>query len=148
MAPSGPPHHAIGDRLDPWRALVCGDVIRASIFLALFALTGMPAISPWLILVLAFAAGGATVFFETTLIIAVRDIFAGPRLVPANSWLESANQGGQVIGPGIAGLLAAAGLLHVAMLIDALTFGVSLTSLAALRGGYRAARRLNSPLPP
>jgi hypothetical protein len=42
---------------------------------------------------------------------------------------------GQVIGPGVAGLLAAAGLLRGTMLIDALSFGVSLASLAALRGG-------------
>ena len=95
----------------------------------------------WPVLVLAFAAGGATVGFETALAITVRDLFAGPRLMPANSWLEAANQGGQMIGPGVAGLLAAAGLLRGAMLIDALTFGVSLASLAALRGGYRAVAR-------
>ena len=58
-----------------------------------------------------------------------------------NSRLEAANQGGQVIGPGVAGLLAAAGLLRGTMLIDALTFGVSLASLGALRGGYRAVAR-------
>jgi MFS family permease len=72
---------------------------------------------------------------------AVRDLFAGPRLISANSWLEAANQSGQVIGPGIAGLLAVAGYLRWAMLIDALTFLVSLASLAVLRGGYRVARR-------
>lgn len=59
----------------------------------------------------------------------------------ANSWLEAANQGGQVIGPSVAGLLAATGLLRGTMLIDALTFLISLASLVALRGGYRAAAR-------
>ncbi len=67
------------------------------------------------------------------LAVTVRDVFAGPRLISANSWLESANQGGQIIGPGLAGLLAAAGLLHVSMLIDAITFGVSLATLAWVR---------------
>ena len=66
--------------------------------------------------------------------------------MPANSWLEAANQGGQVIGPSVAGLLAAAGLLRGAMLIDALTFVVSLASLAALRGGYRAVARTGRPV--
>ena len=57
----------------------------------------------------------------------------------ANSWLESANQSGLIIGPGAAGLLAAAGLLHGAMLTDALTFLVSLASLAGVRRRYRPA---------
>ena len=44
-----------------------------------------------------------------------------------------------IIGPSAAGLLAAAGLLHGAMLIDALTFLVSLASLAGVRRRYRPA---------
>ena len=82
-----------------------------------------------------------TVFSDTALTIAVRDVFAGTRLVTANSWLESANQAGQIIGPSAAGLLAAAGLLHVSMLIDALTFLVALASLFVVRGAYRGAAR-------
>ena len=138
---AGIPAGILADRLDPWRVLISGDLIRALIFLALFVLTSSAAAPAWLILSLAFAAGAVTVFFDTALAIAVRDVFAGPRLVPANSWLESASQGGQIIGPGAAGLLAAAGLLHTSMLIDALTFLISLASLAAVRGGYRAAPR-------
>jgi MFS family permease len=138
---AGVPAGILADRLDPWRVLISGDLIRALIFLALFVLTSSAVAAAWLILSLAFAAGAVTVFFDTALAIAVRDVFAGPRLVSANSWLESANQGGQIIGPGAAGLLAAAGLLHVSMLIDALTFLVSLASLAAVRGGYRAVPR-------
>jgi hypothetical protein len=86
---------------------------------------------------LAFAAGAVTVFSDTALTIAVRDVFTGPRLISANSWLESANQGGMIIGPSAAGLLAAAGLLHGALLIDALTFLVSMASLAGVRRRYR-----------
>ena len=138
---AGLPAGVLVDRLDPWLILISADVIRALIFLALFVLTGSHALSAWLILSLAFAAGAVTVFSDTALAIAVRDVFPGPRLVSANSWLESANQSGQIIGPGAAGLLAAAGLLHVSMLIDAVTFVVSLVSLAAVRGLYRAAPR-------
>ncbi len=142
---AGFPAGVLVDRLDPWWVLISGDVIRALIFLALFALTGSPAISVWLILALAFAAGVVTVFFDTALAIAVRDVFAGPRLVAANSWLESANQGGQIIGPSAAGLLAAAGLLHTSMLIDALTFLVSLATLTGVRRRYAADRRPSRP---
>lgn len=129
---AGLPAGVLADRLDPWRVLIGCDISRALIFLALFALTGSRAISPWLVLSLAFAAGMVTVFADTALAIAVRDVFAGGRLVAANSWLESASQIGQIAGPGAAGLLAAAGLLRVSMLIDALTFVVSLATLTAV----------------
>jgi Major Facilitator Superfamily len=136
---AGLPAGVLADRVSPWLVLIASDVIRALIFFTLFVLTGSHAVAPALILSLAFAAGAVTVFSDTALAIAVRDVFAGPRLISANSWLESANQGGMIIGPSVAGLLAAAGLLHAAMLIDALTFLVSLASLAAVRRRYRPA---------
>jgi MFS family permease len=126
------------DRLDPWLILIISDIIRAVIFLALFVLTGSRGVSAWGILTLACAAGAVTVFGDTALAIAVRDVFTGPRSISANAWLESANQGGLIIGPSVAGLLAAAGLLHESMLIDALTFLVSLASLASVRRRQRA----------
>ena len=137
---AGLPAGVLADRVSPWLVLITGDVIRALIFFTLFLLTGSHAVVPALILSLAFAAGAVTVFSDTALAIAVRDVFTGPRLISANSWLESANQGGMIIGPSAAGLLAAAGLLHEAMLIDALTFLVSLASLAGVRRHYAPAR--------
>jgi MFS family permease len=131
---AGLPAGVLVDRLDPWRVLIAGDVSRAAIFLALFLLTGSRWGGAWLILTLAFVAGAVTVFSDTALTIAVRDVFAGARLMTANSWLESANQLGQIIGPSAAGLLAAAGLLHVSMLLDALTFLVALACWAAIHG--------------
>jgi MFS family permease len=135
---AGLPAGVLADRLDPWRVLIAGDVVRAVIFLALFWLTGTRSAAAWLILTLAFAAGAVTVFSDTALTIAVRDVFAGARLMTANSWLESANQLGQVIGPAAAGLLTAAGLLQVSMLIDALSFLVALASILGVRGAYQA----------
>jgi predicted MFS family arabinose efflux permease len=141
---AGLPAGVLVDRLNPWLVLASGDIIRALIFLALFVLTGSPAVSAWQVLSLAFAAGAVTVFSDTALAIAVRDVFAGRGLVSANSWLESASQAGQIAGPSAAGLLAAAGLLHVSMLIDALTFLASLASLAAIRR-HQAAPRSGRP---
>jgi MFS family permease len=140
---AGLPAGVLVDRLDPWRVLIAGDVIRAAIFLALFLLTGSGSAAAWLILSLAFAAGAVTVFSDTALTIAVRDVFAGARLMTANSWLESANQMGQIIGPSAAGLLAAAGLLHQSMLIDALTFLVALACVFGVRRAYPGAPRVS-----
>jgi len=136
---AGLPAGVLVDRLDPWHVLIAADVIRALIFGALFVLTGSGRASPAVILPLAFAAGVATVFADTALVIGVRDVFGGPGLIVANSWLESANQSGQIIGPTAAGLLAAAGLLHVSMLINAASFLVSLATLAVVRRPGREA---------
>jgi MFS family permease len=130
---AGLPAGVMVDRLDPWHVIIAGDLIRAMIFAVLFAVTGGGGASPWLILSLAFVVGVVTVCTDTALAIAVRDVFAGPQLVSANSWLEGANQGGQIIGPGAAGLLAAAGLLHFCLLIDAATFLVALGSVFLVR---------------
>lgn len=136
---AGLPAGVLADRLSPWLVLAAGDLTQAVIFVLLFALTaaGVAAAPAWLILALAFAAGVVTVFSDTALAILVRDTFTGPGLVSANSWLESANQAGLIIGPTVTGLLAAAGLLHISLLIDAATFVISLASLAGLRGRYR-----------
>ena len=64
---AGLPAGVLADRANPWHVLITGDVIRAVIFLALFVLTGSHA---------------------TALAITVRDVFTGPRLVAANSWLN------------------------------------------------------------
>ena len=138
---AGLPAGVLADRLSPWLMLAAGDLTQAVIFVLLFALTaadGVATTPAWLILALAFAAGVVTVFSDTALAILVRDTFTGPGLVSANSWLESANQAGLIIGPAVTGLLAAAGLLHISLLIDAATFVISLAALAGLRGRYRA----------
>jgi predicted MFS family arabinose efflux permease len=143
---AGLPAGLVVDRMNPWLIMICCDVVRGLIFLVLFALTGSKSTAAWQVLALAFAAGTATVFADTALAVTVRDVFAGPRLISANSWLESASQGGQIIGPGLAGLLAAAGLLPVSMLIDAGTFAVSLVTLALARRDHPAQARARAPV--
>ena len=142
---AGLPAGLLADRVSPRLVLACGDAVCAALFLALYTVSGARATPPALILSLAFAAGVVTVFSDTALVLVVRDVFAGPRLIPANSLLESAAQLGLVLGPGGAGLLAAAGLLRASLLIDAATFLVSLACLAGLRGCYPAGPRPSHP---
>ncbi|WP_433190443.1 MFS transporter [Actinoallomurus sp. CA-150999] len=127
--PAGP----LVDRMDPWRVLIGADVVRCAVFVALFTLTRAHAGTIAVILVLAFVAGAAGVFFETALAIATRDLYRGQALVGANSFLETANQTSLVIGPAIVGLLAVALGMNAALLVDAATFVVSLTTLAGTR---------------
>jgi MFS family permease len=131
----------VADRVSPWILLIWTDGGLAVIFVTMFAKPD----PVWLLLLLALAAGLVTVFADTARDIAVRDVFSGPRLIAANSWLESLNQAGQILGPAGAGLLAAAGVLRVSLLLDAVTFAVSLGTLLAVRGAWPAAHSGGGP---
>jgi Major Facilitator Superfamily len=130
----GLPAGVLVDRLDAWRVLVVTDAARAAAFAGLYLLWVTGAARLWVIMTIALAAGAASVFFETSLVIVVKDLFPGPRLIRANSVLELASQAALVAGPAVVGVLAAAGELGAALLADAATFGVSLVTLLAVRG--------------
>ena len=130
----GLPAGVLVDRLDAWRVLVVTDATRAVAFAGLYLLWVTGAARLWVIMTIALAAGAASVFFETSLVIVVKDLFPGPRLIRANSVLELASQAALVAGPAVVGVLAAAGELGAALLADAVTFGVSLVTLLAVRG--------------
>lgn len=129
----GLPAGVLVDRLDAWRVLVTTDAARTAAFAVLYLLWVTGAARLWVIMVIALAAGAASVFFETALVVVVKDLFPWPGLIRANSALELASQAGLVAGPAIVGVLAAAGALGAALLADALTFAVSLASLFAVR---------------
>jgi hypothetical protein len=138
----GLPAGVLVDRLDAWRVLVVTDVARAAAFAVLYLLWVTGAATLWVIMTIALAAGAASVFSETALVVVVKDLFPGPALIRANSALELASQGALVAGPALVGVLAAAGELGAALLADAATFAVSLLSLLAVRGRVpRSCRR-------
>jgi Major Facilitator Superfamily len=130
----GLPAGVLVDRLDAWRVLVVTDAARAVAFAGLYLLWVTGAARLWVIMTIALAAGAASVFFETALVIVVKDMFPGHALIRANSALELASQAALVAGPAIVGVLAPAGELGAALLADAVTFGVSLVTLLAVRG--------------
>lgn len=138
----GLPAGVLVDRMDPWRVLMLMDAARAVLFAGLFACAASGLLTVWLVLLIAFGAGGCAVFFQTALVVVVKDQFAAGELIRANSVLELANQLALVVGPSVVGVLAATGSIRLALLADALTFAVSLLSLAvAGRSRARPARR-------
>ncbi|MFE3261837.1 MFS transporter [Nocardia sp. NPDC059091] len=129
--PAGP----VVDRTNPWRVLVAADAVRLAIFLILFGSLSWLPCGVWTILGLAWAAGVAGVFFETALVVAVRDLFQGPKLLRANSFLEGSAQLSAVLGPALVGLVATGAGLGAALLLDAATFAISLATLRATARG-------------
>ena len=114
----GLPAGVLVDRMDPWRVLVLMDAVRALLFAGLFAFASAGKLTVWLILLIAFAAGACAVFFQTALVVVVKDQFAPARLIRANSVLELANQLSLVAGPAVVGVLAAVGSVRLALLAD------------------------------
>jgi Major Facilitator Superfamily len=130
----GLPAGVLVDRLDAWRVLVAMDAVRVAGFAALYLLWATGAARLWVIMTIALAGGAASVFFGTALVVVVKDLFPGARLIRANSVLELASQAALIAGPALVGVLAAAGALGAALLADAVTFAVSLVTLLAVRG--------------
>lgn len=143
----GLPAGALIDRFEPLRVLIAMDAARALLFILLFAFAQTGLLRIWLILVIGILSGACSVFFETALVVAVKDLFSdsGSGLIRANSFIELANQVSLVLGPAAVGALAATAGLRPALLIDALTFVVSLLSLARVRNQTRHHRAPASP---
>jgi MFS family permease len=126
------------DRSSPQRVLIAADAVRAVVFFGLFGLACLRTGPVAAILVMAFAAGVAGVFFESALAITLRDLYHGWELLRANSFLETANQTASLVGPGLVGVLAMLGGTPVALLVNGLTFVISLSTLGFLRRGTAA----------
>lgn len=133
----GLPAGAVVDRVDPWRLMLAMDVVRAGAFGAMYVVTGLNGGSVGIVLGLAFVAGGAGVFFESALMVAIKDVFAPGALVRVNALLELATQVARVAGPGVVGVLAVTAGVRPAVLVNAATFAVSLATLYAVRPARR-----------
>jgi MFS family permease len=129
------PGGALADRFGPRNVMLGADLVRCGVLtlLAVTAITARPAVG---LLVGCAAVLGAC---EGAYLPAYRSIT--PDLVPdddlpaANSLGVTANLLANVIGPPVGGLVVAAFAPGPAVLVDAASFAVSVTTLLALRGG-------------
>ncbi|WP_084478279.1 MFS transporter [Nocardia jejuensis] len=119
--PAGP----LVDHTNPWRVLLAADAVRMAVFvlMAMALVIGRCPVAA--ILALAGVAGVATVFFETALAVAIRDIYTGTQLLRVNGFLETSGQLSLVLGPATVGVLIAAAGQQAALLTNAATFAIS-----------------------
>lgn len=134
--PAGP----LADRLDATRVVRAADAVRLVIFVVLGALAWLHASQAWIVLALACASACASVFYDASLAIMVRDLFPGERLLGANASIETASQLARVAGPAAAALLATLAGLGVALWADAATFAASLATVTMVAAGGGTAR--------
>ncbi|MFF7976499.1 MFS transporter [Streptomyces sp. NPDC007905] len=129
----GLPAGAWVDRLPSRRVmLVCNAVSLVSLAsVPIAAWTGVLTI--WQMMIAAFVAGTAAVFFETAFQVYVPSLLRSEELVEGNAKLQGSAAAAHIAGPGIGGLLAQAVGAVWGMAADALSFLVSSACLLSIR---------------
>ncbi|GAB3882094.1 MFS transporter [Kibdelosporangium lantanae] len=85
------------------------------------------------LVVVAFVGGGAKVFFAIASRAFVPSLVPGDALMSANARLVGSESSAQIVGPGVAGLLAQAVDAVLGVLVDAVSFAVSWICLGRIR---------------
>lgn len=120
------------DRLDRRRLMIGVDLARAAIYggMALLAATGH--LPLWAVFLLLTAARAAGSLFFPSLAAALPQMVVEDGLERANGLLGMAQNGGQILGAAIGGVLVAALGVGAALGADAVSFVVSVASLAVV----------------
>jgi MFS family permease len=121
------------DRLPRQMVMLVSDVIRGAVqaTAAVLLLTGSAEL--WHLVVLISIYGTAEAFFQPAATGLVPATVSPPQLQQANALLGLSRSTAFVIGPAIAGVIAATTNPGIVFVVDAATFAVSATSLAMLR---------------
>jgi predicted MFS family arabinose efflux permease len=121
------------DRLPRQLVMLVSDVIRGAVqtTMAVLLLTG--AAELWHLVVLIAVYGTAEAFFQPAATGLVPATISAQRLQQANALLGLSRSMAFVVGPAVAGVIAATTNPGIVFVVDAATFAVSATSLALLR---------------
>ena len=121
------------DRLPRQMVMLVSDVIRCAVQATLAVLLLSGAAQLWHLVVLIAIYGTAEAFFQPSVTGLVPATISPGRLQQANALLGLSRSMAFVIGPAIAGVIAATTNPGIVFVVDAATFAVSATSLALLR---------------
>jgi MFS family permease len=121
------------DRLPRQLVMLGSDLIRCAVQATLAVLLLSGAAELWHLVVLIAIYGTAESFFQPAATGLVPATISPPRLQQANALLGLSRSTAFVLGPAIAGVIAATTNPGIVFVVDAGTFAVSATSLALLR---------------
>ena len=116
---------AILDRRERKPIMLICDVVRAAALAAVPIAWGLGKLHLWLLYVVVFVVGVATVFFDVSAQSITPDIVALVDLGDANQTVAAAESVARTAGPGIGGLLLAVVSAPVAILVDVVSYVVS-----------------------
>lgn len=123
------------DRWDRKRTMVTADLARAALLLPL--LTVVSADQLWLLYGVRAATGIVGLFFQPAESALLPRLVGEEQLVSANALNALNNNLGRLVGPALGGALYAGGGLTTVIVVDAATFAISATLIAAIRADAR-----------
>jgi MFS family permease len=130
----GLPAGAIVDRLRRRTVMVAADGVQALCFLTVALLSSLRLLTFGEMLGLVMAAGCASVFFQVAYTSYLPVLFTDPKLLhKGNARLFVSESVARAVGPALAGVITRAVGAVWAVASTAITFGVSVTTLAAIR---------------
>lgn len=141
------PAGVLADRADRRLMMIGCDIGRLLALLAIPALWAGGMLSLPVLAAVAFVTGCLSVGFDVAATSYLPEIIPADSLVRANQQLEVASSGAQITGPAIAGLLFSVVGGAFAVLVDAVSYGISAISLAGIRGPGRGDGRVKHDHP-
>ncbi|MBO0840611.1 MAG: MFS transporter, partial [Sciscionella sp.] len=129
----GLPAGAWVDRLPRRAVMITCDVLSAVLFASVPIAAWLGWLSIGQLLAVALLTGVCTVFFQTSYQVYLPTVVRESELTEANAKLLGSESAGQVVGPGLGGLLAQLFGAVFGLLVDALSFVVSAFCLLRIR---------------
>jgi DHA3 family tetracycline resistance protein-like MFS transporter len=124
----------VSDRIERRRVMIGADLVRATVLVAIGALSLAGVLEIWHLVALVVLFGAGEAFFGPAFGAILPDVVPGGQLVQANALDQLVRQAaGRLIGPALGGFVVAAVGTGSAFLIDAATFAVSAACVGALR---------------
>lgn len=141
----GLPTGAWLDRMRKRPALVAGDAVRAALLatIPVAGLLGVLTIGQLVVVML--LVGAARVVFDVGYQSYLPTVTGPDRILAGNAAMETLRASGQVVGPGVGGVLVSLVGAAAVVLVQAVTFAVSAVSLLAIRAREEPAPRLERP---
>lgn len=132
---------AMVDRTDRKRLMIRVSVAQALVIASIPALSAAGHLSLAWIYAMAFIESTLGIFFSSAEFAAIPSLVPQQDLVGANGRIQASYQAVSIIGPLLAGLLAAVMPIERVLFFDAASFIVSAVSLARIRGSFNAVER-------
>ncbi len=134
------------DRVDRKRLMIFVDALQALVIFSIPVLAALGLLSLWWIYVVGFVSSTLWICFNTAEFAALPSLVRKEDLVPANGRLQATYSAATVAGPLLAGVMVALVPVHLVLIVDALSFLVSVFCLALIRTSFNAdgARRPGS----
>lgn len=135
----------IADRVNRRRFMILCDLARMVVYAAIPVGWWIAGPQRWLIFLTAALGGFFGMCFSVTYITAIANLVDRDQVTDANGWLQASAAVANIIGPALAGMIAARFGPATALGVDSLSFALSAASLACIRLRKAEAARRDEP---